>query len=121
MAVFGAIVGLGLAMMIAALIIGGTAAFPLATFGVLSASTAATFLAIVWMTRTPVIAERTIVQLSGDERRCRIVSDGEGWTLPVGVGKLRVGQKIRVSFREIAPESDIEPGREVIEVRAVEE
>lgn len=90
-------------------------------FGLLMAFTAGTFLLVVWMTRQPIVAVRTIAQLSGDDRRCRIVCDGEQWTLPVSAQRLRIGQKVRVSFRELAPESDIEPAREILEVRAAED
>lgn len=121
--VFVGIVVLGLLAVVFAPVLGGGFAFALALFGVMAALTAAAFLTIVWMTRLPESVERTIAQVSADERpsRCRVFSEGERWTLPVEAEKLRVGQKIRVRFREIAPLSDLEPGREVLEVRVMDE
>jgi hypothetical protein len=122
--VFAAIMLLSLLTMIVAPLLGGIAMLPIAAFGLMAAFTAAAFLTIAWMTRLPTTAECTIAQLSGDEQRpsrCLVVSDSEQWTLPVSAEDLRVGQKIRVSFREIALPTDLEPEREVIEVRAVED
>jgi hypothetical protein len=118
---FAAIFALGLSTTIVAPIAGGVGWLGFALFGFMVALSAATTLTIVWMTRLLETAERTIAQLYGDERRCLVLSQGERWTLPLGAEKLRVGQKIRVSFREIAPRSALEPGREVVEVRALED
>lgn len=121
MTAFAAIVVAGLLAAVLAPIL--SEGFALALFGLMIAVTGATFLTIVWMTHLPEIAERTIVQISGSDRpsRCRVISEGERWTLPIRAEELRVGQTIRVSFREIAPLSELEPGREVLEVRVADD
>lgn len=110
--------------LIAAPFLDSAGGLAIAALGVLVSFTATVYLAITWMTRMPETADRTVRALTADDgttARCRVISDEDRWTLPVRVQELCVGQKIRVTYREIAPQDDLEAGREVIEVRAIEE
>lgn len=113
---------MGPASLVAALFFTGGVA--LAMLGLMVSFTATVFLVITWMTRLPETSVRTISALAaedGQASRSRVITDGERWTLPVRVQELCVGQKIRVTYRVIAPQDEDEPGREVLEVRAVED
>lgn len=119
-----AVTALGLLTTLVGPIFGGIAGLALAGFGLMVAFTSGTLLGITWLTRLPEIAERTISEISADERdpsRCRVLTGGERWTLPIAATDLAIGQRIRVSYREIAPRDDTEPGRELLEVRVLDD
>ncbi len=118
---FAVLAATGPASLVAALFFDGS--FALAVLGLMVSFTAAVYLVITWMTRMPETAVRTISALAAEDGRAssRMISDGERWTLPVRVQDLYVGQKLRVTYRVIAPQDDEEAGREVVEVRAVVE
>lgn len=99
----------------------GVALVPL---GLCLAVTSAAFLGILWATRISFVEERTIDAVSahgGGRQRCRVICGGEPWTLPVDVSTVHIGQRIRIHFREIAPQDDHEPGREILDVRVQED
>lgn len=122
--VFIALAASGPIALLAAPFLDGAGGIAIAVLGLMVSFTATVFLAITWMTRMPETADRTVRALTADDAsagRCRVISDEDRWTLPVRVQELCVGQKIRVTFREIAPQDDLEAGREVLEVRAIED
>jgi len=121
---FIALAATGPIALLVALLFDGWGGIALVGLGLMVSVTATVFLVITWMTRMPETADRTVQALTADNEadgRCRVMSDDGRWTLPVRVQELSVGQKIRVTYREIAPQDDEEPGREVLEVRAFED
>lgn len=121
---FGAITLGGLALAALGPIVDSPAGFALIPLGLLLAVTSGAFLGIVWATRRAFVEERTIDAVSahgGGDSRCRVLCDGEAWTLPLDARKVHAGQTIRVRFREIAPQDDVEPGREILDVRVRED
>ena len=108
-------------LVIAPLFHGGVA---LAGLGLMVSVTAAVFLTIHWMANAPETSDVTIEALAGESgraSRCRVVSGRARWSLPVRGEDLHVGQRIRVTFRRVAPVEADDEGCEVVEVKALEE
>lgn len=113
-----------LALALVGSLLRGPEGFALVPLGLCLAVTSAAFLGILWATRRVFAAERTIDAVSahgGGQSRCRVLCDGEPWTLPLDARQVHPGEVIRVRFREIAPQNDAEPGREIVEVRVRED
>jgi hypothetical protein len=86
--------------------------------------TAAAFLLVHWGTHLSDTAERTISSLQADPSdptRCRALCGNERWSLPLRRQELREGQTIQVRYRDIAPESSAASGREILEIKIIEE
>jgi len=86
--------------------------------------TAAGFLIVHWGTHLSEITERTISSLHADPNdpsRCRALCDNERWSLPLRCEALRAGQTIQVRYRDVAPDSSAVSGREILEIKIVEE
>lgn len=114
---------LGLLGLLVALAIPGAAGMAVATLGVGVLATSLCFLVITWFARMPVVEARIIEELSPDERdpgRCRILTEGERWTLPLRFEELREGESIEVSFRDLPRHEGVESPREVVMVRVVD-
>ena len=96
----------------------------LAGFATMVAITGGAVVALHWMTSFTAIAECTIGALRldpDDTDRCRIVSGHEEWLLPLRTEQLREGQTIRVRYRDVAPESSATSGREILEIKVIDE
>jgi hypothetical protein len=81
-------------------------------------------IALHWMTSFTAITECTIDALyadPSDENRCWIESGHEHWLLPLRRAQLREGQAIRVRYRDSAPESDAMNGREILEIKVIDD
>lgn len=48
-------------------------------------------------------------------------SGHEHWTLPLRCDQLREGQTIRVRYRDVAPDSSAASGREILEIKVVDD
>ena len=99
-------------------------AFVLACVALLVSVMATVFLAIHWMAHAPETKDAAIDALVNERlrpSRCRVTLGGEAWSLPVRDADLHVGQRIRVTFRRIASSEADDQGREVVEVKALEE
>lgn len=113
-----------LAMVVAGLVLGAPQGYALVPLGLCLAVASAAFLGILWATRTVFVEERTVDAVSahgGGHSRCRVLCAGEPWTLPIDASHVHLGQTLRIRFREIAPQDEAEPGREIIDVRVREE
>ncbi len=53
--------------------------------------------------------------------RCLILSGSERWLLPLHVEDLREGQTLQVRYRDLTPESNAASGREILEIKVVDE
>jgi hypothetical protein len=86
--------------------------------------TAAAVLIVHWGTHFSETAQRTVSSLQADPSdptRCRVLCEGERWSLPLRVEQLREGQIIQVRYRDVAPHSSAARGREILEIKTVEE
>ncbi|MFO0591081.1 MAG: hypothetical protein U0441_26285 [Polyangiaceae bacterium] len=99
-------------------------AFVLACVSLMVSVTATVFLAIHWMAHAPLTKDAAIDAVANERlrpSRCRVTIGGEAWSLPVRDADLHVGQRIRVTYRQIASVEADDQGREVVEVKALEE
>jgi hypothetical protein len=96
----------------------------LAAFSFLVGLTVGALFLIDWGTHVAQLAERTISAVSSDPTdpaRCFALCDGERWSLPLRQENLRVGQTIQVRYRDVAPDSNAASGREILEIKLVED
>ncbi|MFS8064945.1 MAG: hypothetical protein ACMG6S_01110, partial [Byssovorax sp.] len=94
------------------------------TFAAMTLLTAGMMLFIHFATSTSEIAECRVGDLQiapGDPCRCLILSGSERWLLPLHVEDLREGQTLQVRYRDLAPESNAAGGREILEIKVVDE
>ena len=95
-----------------------------AAFATMVFITGGAVVALHWMTSFSGIAECTVSALRADPRdpgRCRFESGHEEWMLPLRSEQLREGQTIRVRYRDVAPESSASSGREILEIKVIDE
>ncbi len=86
--------------------------------------TAAAFLLVHGGTHLSETAERTVSALEddpSDPTRCRALCEDERWSLPLRREELREGQTIQVRYRDVAPDSSAASGREILEIKIVED
>ncbi len=96
----------------------------MAAFGTMVGIIGGALVALHWMTGFSEIAECTIGALRpdpSDAERCRIESGHEHWLLPIRSKLLREGQTIRVRYRDVAPDSGAASGREILEIKLVDD
>jgi hypothetical protein len=102
----------------------GAVAPVVGTFAAMTLLTAGMMLFVHFATRASEIVERKVDDLQidrGDPRRCLMLSGGERWSLPVRMNELRVGQTLRVRYRDLTPESSSACGREIVEIEIIDE
>ena len=102
----------------------GAVALVVGTFAAMTLLTAGMMLFIHFATRASEIAECKIDELQidrGDPRRCLMLGGGERWSLPLRMDELRVGQTIRVRYRDLTPESSSAYGREIVEIKVIDD
>jgi hypothetical protein len=96
----------------------------IAAFATMVGITGGAVVALHWMTSFAGIAECAIGALrpdAADASRCRIQSGHEEWLLPLRSEQLREGQTIRVRYRDVSPESSASSGREILEIKVVDD
>ncbi len=102
----------------------GAVAPVVGTFAALTLLTAGMMLFVHFATRASEIAECNVDDLQidrGDPRRCLMLCGGERWSLPVRMNELRVGQRLRVRYRDLTPGSSSTFGREIVEIEIIDE
>lgn len=96
----------------------------LAAFATMVGITGGAVVALHWMTSFAGIAELAVGALRPDPvdaGRCRIHSGHEEWLLPLRREQLREGQTIRVRYRDVAPENSATSGREILEIKVIDD
>ena len=91
-------------------------------FALIAAMTSGTLFCIAWMTRLSEVAEVDVwAVLPEAPGRCRVVTEGERWALPIAAEAVEIGQTIRVRYRDVAPGSSAAFGREIIAIHVAED
>jgi len=96
----------------------------LAAFAAMVFVTGGTVVALHWLTSFAGTAECTIGALRADPddaKGCRFQSGNELWLLPLQSDQLREGQTIRVRYRDVAQSNSAASGREILEIKVVDE
>ena len=94
------------------------------TFAAMTLLTAGMMLFIHFATSASEIAEFKVDYLQindEDPSRCLIFTESKFWSLPLRIEELREGQTLRVRYRDLAPESHAAYGREILEIKVVDE
>jgi hypothetical protein len=96
----------------------------LALFSLPVGLTVGAFFLLHWGTNLSEVAERTISKISADPAdpaRCFVLCGHVRWSLPLRCNDLREGETIQVRYRDLAPDSTAASGREILEIKLVEE
>jgi hypothetical protein len=94
------------------------------TFAAMTLLTAGMMLFVHFATSASEIAECKVGDLQinpGDPSQCLILSGSERWLLPLPIEALREGQALQVRYRDLTPESNAARGREILEIKVVDE
>lgn len=102
----------------------GAVAPVVGTFAAMTLLTAGMMLFIHYATSASEVTECKVGDLQIDPRdpcRCLIHGGRERWSLPLQMEKLSEGQTLRVRYRDVAPGSTAVHGREILEIKVIDE
>ena len=112
---------IAVAAAVACFMVGGVAGL-VGILALLAAVTSGTLFCIAWMTRLAEVAEIDVWAVLPDAPgRCKVVTEGGRWALPIAAEAVQVGQTIRVRYRDLAPGSNAAFGREIIAIHVAED
>lgn len=94
------------------------------TFAALTLLTAGMMLFVHFATSASEIAEFKVDHLQiqdEDPSRSLVFAEDKHWSLPLRIEELREGQTLQVRYRDLAPESQAAHGREILEIKVIDE